>query len=104
MNPLLAAHRHTFNNRAELEASALCGCCSCLKVFPPDDIVAWSGLDMSNFDSPDAVNGETALCPLCGNEALIGDKAGYSLSPDFLSRMNQAWFQATIIRKAPPKR
>ena len=104
MNPLLAAHRHTFNNRAELEASGLCGCCSCLKVFPPDDIVAWSGLDMSNFDNPDAVNGETALCPQCGNEALIGDKAGYPLNPDFLSRMNQAWFQTTIIRKAPPKR
>jgi len=40
MNPLLAAHRHTSNNRAELEASTLCGCCSCLEVFPTLDIVA----------------------------------------------------------------
>ena len=45
MNPLLAAHRHTSNNRAELEASSLCGRCSCLEVFPTLEIVAWTGLE-----------------------------------------------------------
>ena len=104
MNPLLAAHPHTFNNRAELEASRLCGCCSCMEVFPPDDIVAWTGLEMSNFNEHDTADGETALCPKCGSEALIGDKSGYSITPDFLGRMNQAWFQKTIIRKPPPRK
>lgn len=103
MNPLLAAHHHTTNNRAELEASKLCGCCSCMEVFPPDEIVAWTGLDLSNFDSADTANAETALCPRCGSEALIGDKAGYGLASEFLHRMNQAWFQTTMIRRAPPK-
>lgn len=104
MNPILAAHRHTSNNRAELEASKLCGCCSCLEVFPPDNIVAWTGLDMNDFNNPDGANAKTALCPMCGSEALIGDAAGYSINPDFLSRMNQAWFQATIIRKPTPRK
>ena len=102
-NPLLAAHRHTTNNRAELEASTLCGCCSCTVVFPTDEIVAWSGFELSNFNNPEAANADTALCPRCGSEALIGDKAGYALSPDFLSRMNHAWFQKTIIRRPGPK-
>ncbi len=104
MNPLLLAHRHTTNNRAELEASRLCGCCSCVEVFPAEDVVAWTGLDMNSFDNPDAASGETALCPRCGSEALIGDKSGFPLNPDFLTRMNQAWFQRTIIRKPAPKK
>jgi hypothetical protein len=106
MNPLLAAHRHTTDNRAELEASRLCGCCSCLEIFPTEEIVAWSGLDMSSFANPDAASSstETALCPRCGSEALLGDRAGYPLTPDFLSRMNQAWFQKTVIRKPAPKK
>lgn len=104
MNPLLLAHRHTTDNRSELEASTLCGCCSCLEIFPADEVIAWSGLDMSNFENPDSATAETALCPRCGNEALIGDKSGFPIQPDFLSRMNQAWFQRTIIRKPDPKK
>lgn len=99
MNPLLAAHPHTTNNRAELEASRLCGCCSCIGIFPVDEIVAWTGLTMSHFENPQAAAGETALCPRCGSEALIGDRSGFPIHPDFLQRMNQAWFQRTIIRK-----
>lgn len=101
MNPLLAAHRHTLNNRAELEASTLCGCCSCREIFPAEEIVAWAGLDLSSFDNPDTASADTAICPRCGSEALIGDQAGYALTPDFLGRMNQAWFQKTVIRKRP---
>ena len=104
MNPLLAAHRHTTDNRAELEASRLCGCCSCLEIFPTEEIVAWSGLDTSSFDDPDAASAGTALCPRCGSEGLIGDRSGFPVSPDFLNRMNQAWFQKTIIRKPVGKK
>ena len=104
MNPLLAAHRHTWENRSELEASTLCGCCSCMQVFPAQEIVAWTGMDMSNFNDPNAAGGDTALCPRCGSEALVGDKAGFSLTQEFLSRMNQAWFQKTVIRKPSPKK
>ena len=75
-----------------------------LQIFPPSEIVAWSGLDFDNFDDPDAAGAGTALCPRCGSESLIGDKAGYAINPPFLSRMNEAWFQKTIIRKPALKR
>lgn len=104
MNELLAAHRHTTKNRAELEASKQCGCCSCIEIFSPDEIVAYVGLDMDNFDDPEAQNAETALCPRCGAESLIGDKSGFDIDPGFLNRMNMAWFQKTLIRKSGPKK
>jgi hypothetical protein len=99
MNPLLAAHGHTLHNRAEIEASTRCGCCSCMAVFDAAEVLAWSGFDMASFNDPEAASPDTGLCPRCGSEALIGDRAGYALSPDFLSRMNQAWFQKTVVRR-----
>jgi hypothetical protein len=38
---LEAAHKHCRLNRAELKASAHCGCFYCLAVFTSDDIVEW---------------------------------------------------------------
>ncbi|OGB06576.1 MAG: hypothetical protein A3E25_20355 [Burkholderiales bacterium RIFCSPHIGHO2_12_FULL_69_20] len=103
MPDLLAAHRHTTNNRAEVEASALCGCCYCMQTFPPSEIVAFTGLDMDNLDDPDAADAETALCPRCGSESVIGDRSGYKINAQFLGNMNEAWFQRTIIHKPRPK-
>ncbi len=103
MADLLAATRHATNNQAEIETSRLCGCFCCMQIFAPDEIVAWSGLDVSNFDNPDSASAGTALCPRCGSESVIGDRSGYSIDPNFLNRMNEAWFQRTIIRKPNPK-
>ena len=103
MSALLAAYRHTNNNREELEASQLCGCCSCMQIFPAQDIVAWDGLEVGDFDNPESITGGTALCPHCGNDSVLGDKAGYPIDLDFLGRMSEAWFQKTIIRKPQPK-
>ncbi len=105
MTELLAAYRHTTNNRVEIEASALCGCCNCLQTFAPSEIVAWAGLDMNSFNDPDsAANAETALCPRCGSEAVLADRSGYPVNAAFLGQMNEAWFQKTIIRRPNPKR
>ncbi|MDO9091553.1 MAG: hypothetical protein Q7U99_02735 [Rubrivivax sp.] len=103
MSDLLAAARHAHSNQAEIEGSIVCGCFCCMQTFAPTEILAWSGLDLSNFDNPDAASAGTALCPRCGSEAVIGDKSGYRIDPDFLARMNEAWFQRTIIRKPAPK-
>ena len=40
MDDLLEAHGHTLNNRTELEASSVCGCCACMEIFEPTEIVA----------------------------------------------------------------
>ncbi len=103
MADLLAANRHATNNQAEIEASRVCGCFCCMQIFSPDAIVAWSGLDVSDFDNPDSASNGTALCPRCGSDSVLGDKSGYTIDPEFLARMNEAWFQKTIIRKPAPK-
>lgn len=104
MSELLAAYRYLSNNWAQIEGSRLCGCCSCMRIFPPAEVVAWTGLDMHNMDDALAIAQQTALCPSCGAEAVIGDKSGFPVTPGFLGRMNEAWFQRTIIRRPAPKK
>lgn len=103
MIDLLAAIRNASNNQAEIEASKICGCFCCIQTFQPEEIIAWSGLDVSSFDNPDSASSGTALCPRCGSESVIGDKSGYRIEPEFLARMNEAWLQKTIIRKPGAK-
>lgn len=105
MGDLLTAHRHCSEHRAEIEASRLCGCFQCRQTFLPDEIVAWTGwrpedLDLALDGAPDHL---TALCPRCGSETVIGDASGFAIDADFLSRMNEAWCQRTMIYKPKPK-
>ncbi|MBL8332512.1 MAG: cytoplasmic protein [Rubrivivax sp.] len=103
MDPLLKAHTHASNHHEEIEASTLCGCFACLQIFPPSEIIAWTGLDSADFSDLESVQGATALCPRCGSEAVIGDKSGFPITPDFLNRMSQAWMQRTVVRPRPKK-
>ena len=104
MADLLAAYRHTTKNRAEIEASMHCGCCYCMQIFPSAEIVAWAGLDFSQLNNPDAADADTAVCPRCGNEAVLGEQCGHAITPQFLGQMNEAWFQKTIVRRPGPRR
>jgi hypothetical protein len=84
-DPLRAAHKRSIRHRAEIEASTVCGCFHCRKTFAPREINDWT--DTSN---PKAE--QTALCPRCGIDSVIGDKSGFDITPEFLNRMNKAWF------------
>jgi len=79
-----AAHRHSIRHRAEIQASLLCGCFHCCAVFPPGRIEEWT-------DEEDG-EGQTALCPECGIDAVIGDQSGFEISSAFLSRLKFHWF------------
>ena len=104
MSDLLEAQRHATHNRTTIEASSVCGCFYCMHIFPPADIVAWTGLDLSKFGDPDAPNGDTALCPRCGSESVIGEASGYAVNVPFLSQMHEAWFERTIIHRPAAKK
>lgn len=104
MNELLAAYRYTSNNWAQIETSKVCGCCNCVELFRPDEIVGWTGLTMQNMDDPKAINDQTAMCPRCGSEAVLGDGCGFPINAAFLARMNEAWFQRTLIRPSAAKK
>jgi len=79
------AHDHCDHHRPDLEASAICGCFSCMAVFKPVEITIWIDEDANGC-------GQTALCPHCGIDSVIGDRSGFPITEEFLKRMNKAWF------------
>jgi hypothetical protein len=72
-------HRHTRANRMELEASEVCGCIACERIYFPSEIVRW-------------VDEETALCPHCGADAVVGSASGIPIMPGVLRRAHERWF------------
>jgi hypothetical protein len=79
------AHARSSNHRDKIVSSKFCGCFHCGSTFPPADIVEW--ID----EGPDG-KGQTAMCPKCGIDSVIGDKSGFDLSAAFLARMKAHWF------------
>ena len=72
-------HRHTRANRMELEASEVCGCIACERIYFPSEIVRW-------------LEDGTALCPQCGADAVVGSASGIPIMPGVLRRAHERWF------------
>ena len=82
---LKVAHKHSSLHKKEVLQSDLCGCFYCLKTFKSDEIAEWIDTDNSKD--------ETALCPLCGIDSVIGDKSGLPVTDAiFLNDMNSLYF------------
>ena len=77
---IVAAHKHCSIHRAELENSPLCGCFYCMSIFPPSEITEWTD------------DGQTALCPMCPVDVVIGSASGYPITREFLQQMHDHWF------------
>ncbi len=76
------AHDASFQNRRILEKSKKCACFFCNNIFSPAEIEEWC------HDR----DGDTAVCPYCEIDSVIGDAAGYPLTEDFIIQMNLYWF------------
>jgi hypothetical protein len=72
-------HRHTRANRMELEASEVCGCIACERIYFPSEVVRW-------------LDDGTALCPHCGVDAVVGSASGIPIMPGVLRRAHERWF------------
>ncbi|HET7463713.1 MAG TPA: cytoplasmic protein [Longimicrobium sp.] len=79
-NDVRAAHRFSSRHRAQVMASDLCACFHCRATFAPAEIEEWVD------------DGQTALCPRCGIDAVLGSACPYPLTPAFLERMRRHWF------------
>lgn len=79
---LLDAHKHASKNRTEVEGSGRCACFFCFRTFPPTLIKSWIDAD------------QTALCPLCGVDAVLGSNSSHRLDEGFLRKLNQHAFGA----------
>ena len=86
---LESAHRHATAHRADILASQVCGCFFCQSLFQPDDIGEW--IDAAGGDG----EGQTALCPHCGIDAVIGAASGLPVTAEFLADMHAYWFGTT---------
>ena len=78
------AHRHSSRHRGEILDSRMCGCFHCCETFAPADVTEWT-------DERDGV-GQTAFCPRCGIDSVIGSASGYPITHDFLKQMQERWF------------
>ena len=74
------AHDHCSRHRQEVLASNFCGCFYCRQTFSPAEISDWVDDD------------QTALCPKCGIDSVIGSAAGFQVTKDFLDEMHRYWF------------
>lgn len=74
------ARGHSSNHRAEIEASTECGCYACLRTFLPEEISHWLSTE------------DTATCPYCGIDAVLGSASGLPLTDEFLRAMRARSF------------
>ncbi len=73
-------YKHSARNRQEIEKSVRCGCFSCGRIFDASEVEDY--ID----------NEETALCPYCDIDAVVGDTGGFVLSQELLKEMKKKYF------------
>jgi hypothetical protein len=87
----VAAHKHCADHYDEIIASSICGCFYCLATFPPSEIINW--LQENPHKRPNVLlNGQTAFCPQCDIDSVIGSASGYPITAEFLQVMHDYWF------------
>ena len=78
-------HKHSNNHRKEIKASKRVGCFCCLRVFSSIKVKEW-------IDEDEQGIGQTALCPYCSVDCLIGDASNISTTLDLLKEMKSCSF------------
>lgn len=83
-------HRTSMHNREMILKSSVCGCFYCEKTFEPKKIQDWTHRShpLSEFGG----EGQTALCPHCGIDSVIGDASGTTITTVLLKRMRKCYF------------
>jgi len=79
------AHEHSSWHKQELRESDFCGCFNCVEIYVFEDIEWWTDRDVND-------DGQTAICPKCGIDSVIGDASGFPINEGFLRGMNKRWF------------
>lgn len=74
------AHLHTIYNREEILESKISYCICCQTFLHPSEIDDY------------ADDNQTAICPYCGTDSVIGDASGIRLTDDLLARLHKEYF------------
>ncbi len=81
---IITAHKFSSKHKESILKSKNCGCFSCLQIFSLDEINDWCDEDENKV-------GQTAICPRCGIDSIIGD-FDLNFDKQFLAEMNKQWF------------
>ena len=84
------AYKHSIHHRDELIASEKCGCFYCCSIFNVNEIIVWT-------DKKD-----TAICPHCEVDSVIGSASGFPITQEFLKEMQQHYFGHLVKNKLHP--
>ena len=76
----MTTHKYTSNHREQVLISVICGCFQCLAIFKPSKIVNWCD------------RYQTAMCPHCHVDAVVGSGSGYEINDKLLREMNKKSF------------
>ena len=78
------AHKYSIHNKKYLLQDSKCGCFFCLEIFDPKEITSW-------IDQED-----TAMCPYCDIDSIIGESTGFPITENFLKKMQNYWFNGVF--------
>ena len=78
-------HNHSFKNRAEIAQSLICYCIHCQKACASGQVEKWVD------------DGETAICPKCGVDSLIGSAAEYEMTEPLLKELHEFYFEQLFV-------
>ena len=81
---LNAIYSHSIRNEESIRKSNLCGCFHCISILAATDVKS-----SEMVVEKDGV--KTAICPICGIDALLGD-ASVEISAELIESMNEYYF------------
>ena len=76
-----------FNHKLELENSVKCGCAGCRSTFDYEEITNWTE------------NGQTALCPNCGEALVAGFDSHFIVINDNLMASYRKYIYRNLMQK-----
>ena len=81
---LSVIHKHSFNNKFEILNSHKCACFHCFRIYDSADVDTFS---------KETDGQETALCPLCISNTIIGDASGFNLTDELIDTLAYEYLQ-----------
>lgn len=78
------AHKHSLNNKDEISTSQNCACFHCFRTYSPNEIEYY-------IEENDGK--ETALCPYCLCDTVIGDASGIVISDELLDELAHTYLR-----------
>lgn len=85
---LIEYHQFSSHHYIDILNSEICGCFYCETMFPPKEIEIWLTESETNLKG----SGQTALCPYCGIDSVIGSGSGIKITEELLEEMKKVWF------------